>query len=489
MKIINKIFYILLLISIIFFGYLLKTLDLVPDKYYLLIIGILSLLSLLVGICIFKIKLKVVQVLLLFTCLFLTIGFSYVDYELYRADNFITSVDKELKETISYYVLIDKDSQYKKITELNNKTFGTYSFHSDNYEEAYKLLKEKVTFKEKKYEDVTLFTKDLNNKKIEAIFINANNYIILKESLNGFEDEVKILYELKVELKNNIKETNQEDLLKQPFNIYISGIDTTGSIDNVSRSDVNIVMTINPNTHEIILTSIPRDYYVKLHDTYGLNDKLTHAGIYGVEMSKTTIEDLLDIEIKHHFRVNFTTFEKIIDAIGGIDVYSDQSFKEFGYSFEEGMNHLNGKEALMFARIRHVFSEGDRKRGEHQQEVIEAVIKKLSSSKTLLLSYADLLNNLKGTFQTSISSNTIKEFVKFQLDEMPSWNIKTVNLNGTGASRETYSMPGRLLYVMIPDEESVNSAKNYIKGVFDGKTIEEIETPVTIPQEDLNTKE
>lgn len=347
------------------------------------------------------------------------------------------------------------------MTELNNKSFGTYSFNSNNYDQVYQLLTEKIKITTEDYNDVNELIDDLLNDNKDALFMSANNYEILKEEITDLEENTKILYEIKVELLKDTStlDGDNENLLEKPFNVFISGIDTSGSINLVSRSDVNIVMTINPQNNEVVLTSIPRDYYVQLHETTGLKDKLTHAGIYGIDMSVATVEDLLGIEIDYYVRVNFTTIVKVIDAIGGIDVYSDQAFSEFGYSFKKGMNHLNGQQALMFARIRHVFEEGDRKRGEHQQAVIEAVIKKLSSSKTLLLNYGNLLDSLSNTFQTNISTETIQAFVKKQLDEMPTWQIKTINLGGTGANRNTYSMPSRLLYVLLPDEESVALCK------------------------------
>ena len=178
-------------------------------------------------------------------------------------------------------------------------------------------------------------------------------------------------------------------------------------------------MTVNPNTHEILLTHIPRDFYVQLHGTTGLKDKLTHAGIYGIDMSVKTIEDLLGIDINYYVRVNFTTLIKIVDTIGGIDVVSDRDFSEYGYSYKKGINHLDGMHALMYSRIRHVLEGGDRARGKHQEQVITAIFQKITSSEVLLKDYNKILENLTDSLQTNISSNEIKAFIKKQLDTMP----------------------------------------------------------------------
>lgn len=478
MKIANRIAYFLLVLVAGFFLFLLISLNLIPDKYLWVAFAVTISLLAIIGTIDFVYKKKLVHIIMLIITV-IGIGLvSYLDYYLYRTNYFINNLESELKEEVSYYVLVNSKSSYQDLTELNNKSFGTYSFNSNNYDQAYQLLTEKIKITTEDYNDVNELIDDLLNDNKDALFMSANNYEILKEEITDLEENTKILYEIKVELLKDTStlDGDNENLLEKPFNVFISGIDTSGSINLVSRSDVNIVMTINPQNNEVVLTSIPRDYYVQLHETTGLKDKLTHAGIYGIDMSVATVEDLLGIEIDYYVRVNFTTIVKVIDAIGGIDVYSDQAFSEFGYSFKKGMNHLNGQQALMFARIRHVFEEGDRKRGEHQQAVIEAVIKKLSSSKTLLLNYGNLLDSLSNTFQTNISTETIQAFVKKQLDEMPTWQIKTINLDGTGANRNTYSMPSRLLYVLLPDEDSVAYAKQYIEGVIASKTVEELDS-------------
>ena len=251
------------------------------------------------------------------------------------------------------------------------------------------------------------------------------------------------------------------------YNIYITGIDTSRNINNVARSDANIIATVNLNTHEILLTSIPRDYYVTLH-RYGAKDKLTHSGIYGVNETVTTVEDLLCIDINYYVRVNFTTVIKLVDELGGIEVNSDYAFTANGtnYSFKKGINYLNGKEALAFSRERYSFEDGDNQRVKNQQKVISAIIDKVTSSTTILTKYTSILSALEGSFQTNIDQDELSKIVKDQLNSMPSWTIKSNSLTGTGDYASTYSMGSQELYVMRPDETSVKTATQKINEVL-----------------------
>ena len=287
---------------------------------------------------------------------------------------------------------------------------------------------------------------------------------MISEEIKDFKTDTKIIYTEKHELQTSTKTDNtasKYSIKSGKFNVYISGIDTSGNISNVSRSDANILATVNTETHEVLLTSIPRDYYVTLH-SYGAKDKLTHSGIYGVNETVKTVEDLLDTDINYYVRVNFTTVIKLVDKLGGIEVYSDYDFSRDGYNFKKGYNHINGAAALVFSRERYSFAEGDNQRVKNQQHVIEAVIKKVLNSTTLLTKYTDILDALKGSFQTNIAQDDISALVKDQINNMSSWSVKTNSLTGTGASSSTYSMGSTKLYVMVPSSTSVNDAKDKI---------------------------
>ena len=222
-------------------------------------------------------------------------------------------------------------------------------------------------------------------------------------------------------------------------------------------------MNVNPKTHKILMINIPRDYYVEL-DGVNKKDKLTHAGIYGVEMSMKTLEKLLDIEINYYVKVNYNALIKLVDALDGVEVYSKYNFSsyEYHFRFKEGYNHVNGKQALDFVRTRKAFLEGDRQRGENQQAMISAIIKKASSS-AILVKYDDILKSVEGNFATNITTDKIMSLVKMQLDSMPNWEIESLSLNGQDSYDYTYTYPSQELYVMIPDQDTILNAQGILK--------------------------
>ena len=266
----------------------------------------------------------------------------------------------------------------------------------------------------------------------------------------------------------DIKQKSIKDkvnITKETFNVFISGIDTYGSVNSVSRSDVNIVMTINPEYKKIILTWIPRDYYVKL---YNINeyDKLTHAGIYGVETSVKTVEELLDIDINYYIKLNFTSLTKTVDTFDGITVDSKYAFtSKDGYKFTRGKNELDGKKALSFVRERKNLPNGDKSRGENQLAVLGAIINK-ATSQAIISKYNSFLKTLKQTLVTNLSNKEITDFIKMQIDKNVKWEIINVTLDGTDGYEYTYSYTKNKLYVMIPDEDSVALAKEMISSNF-----------------------
>ena len=233
---------------------------------------------------------------------------------------------------------------------------------------------------------------------------------------------------------------------------------------------MNQLVVVNPKTNHILLVNTPRDYYVRLAGTIGLKDKLTHAGIYGINKSIDTLEDLYDININHYLRVNFNTLVKVVDVIGGIDVYSDKTFNSFhikGWTVSKGLNHFNGKEALAYSRERYAYIDGDHHRGRNQQDVITAIINKITTSKVLISKYNSILNVLDGSFQTDISTSGITSFIKYQLDKMPSWKVESIAVSGYNSYNYTYSMGYNYkLYVMEPDYDSIETAKEKIKEVL-----------------------
>ncbi len=264
-------------------------------------------------------------------------------------------------------------------------------------------------------------------------------------------------------------------ITKEPFVVYLSGVDNRGELTEKARSDVNILAVVNPVTKQVALINTPRDYYVDLAGTDS-KDKLTHAGLYGVETSMATLGNLYGVNVDHYIRINFAGFISIIDAIGGVDVYSDQAFTSVGSpgyydptTFAEGWNHLDGKSALAFARERHAFKTGDIQRGINQMKVIDAMVNKLKSP-TLLMSFSKLMDAASDCFVTSLSQDQISALVRMQLSDLASWDIQSYSVTGTGAkSTKCYSAKGQSLYVMKPDENSVNEAKALIAAVLGGE--------------------
>ncbi|CYU87946.1 LCP family glycopolymer transferase CpsA [Streptococcus suis] len=304
------------------------------------------------------------------------------------------------------------------------------------------------------------------NGESQAMVFNGVFTNILENEDPDFSSKVKKIYSFKV---TQTVETATEQVSGDSFNIYISGIDTYGPISSVSRSDVNIIMTVNRATHKILLTTTPRDSYVAIADG-GQNqyDKLTHAGIYGVNASVHTLENLYGIDISNYIRLNFTSFLQLIDLVGGIDVENTQEFTSGGYNFPVGTVHLDAEQALIFVRERYSLANGDNDRGKNQEKVIAALIKKLSSPENLR-NYQAILTGLEGSIQTDLSLETIIGLVNTQLESGTQFTVESQALTGTGRSDlSSYAMPGSQLYMMEINQDSLEQAKAAIQSVLDG---------------------
>lgn len=440
-------------------------LNMLPTKYVIIltVLIVLMTIALIIGLT-KKHKTLKLNIFCLIVIIVLSSGYIFANNYVDITMNFLNKILTQVAEEEQYYVVVRKESKYNKIEDIKNKDLYTFQLEDDVKEK----IQAKVTVNIKTKDNVIDLGNDLLNNQIDVIAISSSQYNILSEEIESFKDKTRILATETHKIENvaTIEDANSKYTIKNGvFNIYISGIDTYGNINNVSRSDSNTIVTVNLNTHEILLTSIPRDYYVTLHSKKA-KDKLTHSGIYGITETVTTVEDFLGIDINYYVRVNFTTLIKIIDTLGGVDVYSDYSFSRGGYNFQKGYNHLSGESALVFSRERYSFAGGDNQRIKNQQKVIEAIMNKALSSKTILTKYTSILNSLSGSFNTNIDQNEISSIVKNQLDNMPKWKIKTISLTGTGANNTTYSMGSQLLYVMNPDQKSINEAKTAIKSVM-----------------------
>ena len=398
-------------------------------------------------------------------CLFY-IGGGYYCVDTYSAIDEMAGHQVKVDE-ISCIVL--KDDPAQSIYDTKDYTFGILATNDRaNTDKALAEVQAAVGKQpaNMEYQDNDTLIDALYAKEVNAIIINEANRSPIEEYYKTFSDDTRVLNTHKVETVME-EEEKLDDITKTPFNVYLSGIDVYGSIKTTSRSDVNVIVTVNPNTKQILLTSTPRDYYVPLTVSNGIPDKLTHAGIHGVDCSVGTLENLYDINIDYYVRVNFTSVKKIVDLLGGVNVYSDYDFtSDWGPSFKKGYNHVNGKQALAFCRERHHFTNGDYQRGRDHQHMIEAILNK-AMSPDILPNYAKLLKTASKNFQTNMSTKEITALAKMQLNDMSQWTIKYANAAGSGASKTTYSYQSRKLYVCVPDYNSVAKITKRINKVLE----------------------
>jgi len=459
------------IVLIIFILYLIK-MNMIPMKYILIVVAVLAFIYFIMYIFILgkkiKLPLKIFAnlIIIIFSTLFV-LGIVYVD----RTIVFIDRINDDLSQKEEYYLMVLKENNINELNELKNKKIGFYiGGNSKNVESAVNTLTEQINFEETDFDDVQLLFDALQNNEVNAILINGSLQSIMDEDyqyLKKLTDELTVIY-VPIETKDIVKVV---DVTNTPFNIFIIGSDSYGSINKVSNSDVNMLITINPKTSQILLTSIPRDYYVEIYNTNGEMDKLTHTGYYGLETTVKTVENLLDTEINYYAKINFSTVVKIVDLIGGIEVNSDYAFCDSGRvgCYKKGYNKLNGEQALAFARERKSFKGGDRVRGQNQQKVIAAIVNKLTSSTSLISKYTEFLSAIEKSFQTNLDNQSITKLVKLQLNKMPKWEMINQSLNGKDSSAYTYSYPKKELYVMKPDEETINEAKQKINEILNAK--------------------
>ena len=482
-RVFSKIICFIALIVLVLFLYYLKKLNVLPNKYFYLIVGVLSFLELIFILFNTNKKIKPVILIILdiFAILFMLVE-GYGAYKLYQIYGFL---DEDIKVTETkeiYYLMVSSESNYEDLKSIENK-FVYYFNDVEDFDKLKQSVSQKVNVILTETDDYgNLITSVLDDK--ERIILvsegNYNSYLENQETeenvnIDNIKNKFRILGE--IELVSKIEQNNSDaDLMSKPFAIYISGIDTrSNKMPTKSLSDVNIFVVVNPQTRDVLLVNTPRDYYVQVHGTKGLKDKLTHAGgIGGVKLSKATLEDLLGYKASHYIRVNFNSVIKLVDAIGGITINN-----EFNYSYtprhgqgcviHPGKNKLDGICTLGFVRERYAYKGGDRQRGKNQQQVIAKIIEKVSSSKTLIMNYDKLLKALSGSFETDLSTKNITSVVQFQLNDMRGWNITTANLDGPTGMEPTYTCPKCKRSVMYQNPKTVKAAQEKIKEILEKK--------------------
>ncbi len=385
--------------------------------------------------------------------------------------DFMDKVTTVKEQTEPYYVLAKADSAYDGAESVRGKTVQTFLTNEINYSEAKNMLQEETGADYEMIEDLSALASGVLDETYELIFISEAHYTTMCSENTNFKEGSKIIHTVKVpiEVANIAKDVN---VTEDSFNIYVSGLDTEGAIDVVSRSDVNMIVTVNPKAHKVLLTSIPRDYYLELPNTDGAKDKLTHTGVHGINETVAAIEKLTGLDMNYYVKVNYTTVTSLVDAIGGIDVESDYTFVTHGmgvyYEFYEGSNYLDGARALAFARERKSFSDGDLQRNKNQQKVLEGILKKALSSTTILTRYTAILDAIEDCVEINMSQEDIRRLIKMQTDGMPSWDIEKQSIVGVSSSEVCY-LDGMNIYasVVLQNPESIVSAVDRIIAVME----------------------
>lgn len=473
----GKILFIIYILAALFMGVVVAMLDVLPGKYICILAGAIAVLTIIVALLLLKKTKKAgpriagIVISLILTALYIVAG-----VYMYQAGSFVEKISDNGKDLVEYYVVTKSDKEKESIADINKDTVYITSQIDSEYMDAQNQLTEdaaaeEVTFTYEYTPGIDTLFAGLLDGTSDDIFLSKSSFDMYEEQNTSITEQTKIVCSVFIE-KESDTAAKTVDVTKEPFNVYITGLDTTGTIDVQSLSDVNMIVSVNPKTKKILLTSIPRDYYVVLHDEQQW-DKLTHTGAKGASATVATVEDLMGCDINYYFKCNFSTVTALIDAIGGITVNSDFTFathgrQNEGFYFYAGENTVNGAQALAFARERKSFSDGDKQRIRNQQIVLEATLKKVTSSSTLLTSYSDILSGISDYIETNMSDTEMKSLVKMQLDDMAGWEFEKISLDGAGSSQPCYLAGNGYASVILQDQESIDAAKAEMAKVFSG---------------------
>lgn len=465
------------ILSIIYFIFKLIQMNVLPYIYIGAFIGLFIVFLFLIYFIYKKKHTFICMILCIMISIVSLLGGFYIHRTIQTLSKISDSNTKK-KKVLSIYSL--KNSKIQKEEDLKNCTIGILAINEEISKECLDSLNCDTQYVV--YSSSENMINDFKEGLLDCICIDSMYLEIVEENseMENFEEEIQEVYRYTyyVQQSNTVSSV---DVIKEPFTVLISGIDTrTGTFDDSdSRSDVNLVVCVNPGTHQIFLLSIPRDYYVKTvcdasdGCANGEMDKLTHTGWHGISTTEKTIENLLGIEINYNVMVNFQTIVTLVDLLDGVDVYSSYNVELSGSfhscSVVEGKNHLNGECALAYARERYAYVDGDRQRGKNQMELVKGIIEKCLST-DLLNHFTDILNIMEDLFQTNMETSQILSFVKEQINHPSNWSIDTYSLNGTGTTGYAYEL-GDYAYVMIPDESTIQNAKEDIEAIYKGEDI------------------
>ncbi|MGO5054889.1 LCP family protein [Holdemanella porci] len=480
-------------------------LEILPSNILMPVILVIILFSLilllLINFCAHGLATKII---FSFLVILISVAYGLGDYYLYSTASTLNTVTEQAaksKNTVSLIVMAE--STKEDVQDINGSKIGVLT--NINKEGTKKSLndisKQNIGYSTEKFDNVPAMLQALYEGQVDAIILNEayRSNVSEIENYENFNNETKVIHQTVYYTKEANNSLAVSDITSKPFTILITGNDSFGALDEVSRSDVNMIVTINPLTSTILMTSIPRDAFVtEVCDdyacNYGVEDKLTHTGIYGADTTKDTLENLLDIDINYIFRVNFSSMIDIVDALGGIDIdvaegmavsrfYSDSTLE----GVHEGQNHLNGKRALAYSRERKAYLDGDVQRARNQQQVLQAMFKKASSPE-IITKYSNILKVVGKAFDTNMTTKEITSFIKYQLQASPSWKFEQYVLKGENTLKVSPELGMEVSAVELY-AYSIQTASEKIQAVLDGKSSDTIETEEDIPAGTLSEEQ
>lgn len=483
-RIISIVFSIILVVCTLYLLIQLVTLNVLPSKFLFIAVAILFLIDTIIVILInFYSKKVVSKIILIVVTIVLSLGMGFGGYYLQKTNTMfsnITNVTSTSKNTVS--VIVKESSDMQDLRDIADKKVGTLRLIGlVGTQTCLEDIESKdIKIQQMNYDSISNLMSAFYSGEVDVVILNESYRSNVEdiEEYKNFSDNTRVIYQTTFETEDTNVANSVSDITEHPFNVLITGSDSRVDISENARSDVNMVVTVNPTTNTILLTSIPRDFYVTtVCDAAdgcqnGAMDKITHTGMTGINTTKRTVENLLGIEINYTVKVGFESVTKIVDALGGIDVYVEPGYAVpellhgNGRGVTEGVNHLDGELALAYSRERYAYTEGDRQRTKNQQQVVMGIIDKMTSS-SVLANYADLMDALGDTFQTTMSASEIQALIQYQMDKMPSWTVEQYMVDGAGDTLMCAEL-GQAAYVMVPDQTTVELAKRKIAAVMDG---------------------
>lgn len=484
-KVLSILLSVVLVISSFYLLYQVIRLNVLPSKFlFPLTIGVVVLDAIFVLLLVYFSKNVVSKIVCIVLTLFICVASCMGGYYISKTQNVlsnITNVAKHAKNTVS--VVVKESSSIKNKSQLNGVSVGSLRLNEQGSKNALKeLSSEGIVLNQTEYDSMTALLEAFYNGEVDSIIINesSRSQILDMEAYSNFDSNTRVVYQTSYKVKNNDSATSVSDITSKPFNVLISGSDTRGGFDENGRSDVIMVATVNPKTHTILLTSVPRDFYVTTACDagdgcmQGALDKITHTGIHGTNTTKRTVEQLLGIEINYTFKVGFDTVTELVDVLGGVDVYVEPGYAvHTSYlNVNEGINHLNAEQALAYARERYSYTEGDRQRTKNQQQVLMGIVKE-ATKPSVITNYAAIMDTMANTFSTTMSNEEITDLIKYQLNNNPTWKMEQYMVDGTGDTLMCAEL-GDAASVMVPDQSTVKMAKDKINAVLAGKSSEDV---------------